>query len=892
MAEISHFELENIIENAIRDHKIKVMIPSGTPTDEVRKIIRIFMRRHPEVFWFSHQYEFDITSGTLYFKYNFSRRKKDFYVKEIDKAVNSLFQPKKLLHLSDLQKVSYVYKWIAQNTTYNEYSSFNQTIYSVLINRNSVCTGYAKTAQYLLGLLGVKSELVFGKFNLDASVDGRHGWNLVKIENNWYHVDFCLADPKLGHLLNQDEDPIIIDGLLWNYFCKSTEYILKNRSIEFLSAYPECTGSIDLISKVTLLCPEVQAIVCKSDSGSSAKIFLDSFDSQSVIKIARSNQSLIENEALILNILKDCRHIIKCKGHNHLGIKLEQLIPWSELIGSHYYIPGEERLKKIFIQLTEGLIECRNKGITYSDIHYNNIFVGKDGIYKWGDFGIAFYSKPDGQLPSFMLGEDGKPLGSRWFMAPETYYYHVFTESSAIYSLAMIAYFVMNDMRPPFWKNNQKNNNVDEESIIRRLNGEFIPLPCHACDYPYIARQICQILNANRFERLQSFEDFIAILLDNECHRRDCFIENRENIDGPSKEGICDYDGITSTSFKENITIGSDVYARTGYGGVNVDDNDIFAATVCNTVAPNSEVDSHVGYNCFPPLAPAVLQPKISTSPLMDNLIETYGPAQSESLRQEEINGCLYAPAAVRPQKTFIIRVYLYRIDEKDIVDSKVKEIDSTAVKKEYKPLDLPVKYGDKLTVQLNLSDGVNCKETVKSIVWRNHFADCAFFAKLIDAEQESIEGTVYTYVNDLPAGEMLFTIDVVDSISKELYAKVEARNYSKIFISYAHQDENQVRGIAEGCKMLGKDYFFDRHTLLAGDIFKEKILNYIDNADLFVLCWSKNAAKSKWVQIEREYALRLIQERKAKLSIYPLRLKPEAPLPIDMSEKYNFGVL
>lgn len=80
---------------------------------------------------------------------------------------------------------------------------------------------------------------------------------------------------------------------------------------------------------------------------------------------------------------------------------------------------------------------------------------------------------------------------------------------------------------------------------------------------------------------------------------------------------------------------------------------------------------------------------------------------------------------------------------------------------------------------------------------------------------------------------------------------------------------------------MLGKDYFFDRHSLQAGDIFKDKILNYIENADLFVLCWSKNAAESEWVQIEREYALRLIREGKTSLSIYPISLRPEAPLPL-----------
>ena len=120
-------------------------------------------------------------------------------------------------------------------------------------------------------------------------------------------------------------------------------------------------------------------------------------------------------------------------------------------------------------------------------------------------------------------------------------------------------------------------------------------------------------------------------------------------------------------------------------------------------------------------------------------------------------------------------------------------------------------------------------------------------------------------------------------------YAKVDTRRYSRIFISYAHADYIQVRGIAEGCKINGSDYFFDRHTLKAGDLFKEKILQYIDNADLFVLCWSKNAAESKWVEIERKHAIELIEGGKSQLALYPLSMPPEAPLPEDMSEKYNF---
>lgn len=500
--------LQVVVGRAILQQESHVVLNGGITLNDVRTAIRVFMRRHPELFWFSHQYYFEESTATLYFKYNFTPKKKDFFANEIDNAVRYLLRPEKLINLSDIEVVAYIYKWIVNNTTYNEYSSFNQTIYSVLINRNSVCTGYAKTAQYLLSLVGIESELVFGKFHADKSDDGRHGWNIVKIDGDWYHVDFCLADPSLKYLLSRDEVPIEFDGLLWNYFCKPTEYILKNRSIEFLESYPDCNKEISKCFKVSLTKPLKQLAVCKSDSGSSAKVYLNSYNKSQVIKVARHDSSLIDNESRILNPLQGCKHVIQLIERNSYGLVLEQLIPWSELLNSHYYHIDEAQLKNILIQLSEGLIECRDKNITYSDIHYNNVFVTKDGTYKWGDFGIAFPSSSDETMPKSMIGNDGIALGSHWFMAPETYHDGIFTESSALYSLAMLAYFVMNDMRPPFLLNNIS----EQKALLERLSGSIIQLPVSASLFGSLAQLVCDVLNAEITTRPNTFEAFVSFL--------------------------------------------------------------------------------------------------------------------------------------------------------------------------------------------------------------------------------------------------------------------------------------------------------------------------------------------------------------------------------------------
>ena len=78
-----------------------------------------------------------------------------------------------------------------------------------------------------------------------------------------------------------------------------------------------------------------------------------------------------------------------------------------------------------------------------------------------------------------------------------------------------------------------------------------------------------------------------------------------------------------------------------------------------------------------------------------------------------------------------------------------------------------------------------------------------------------------------------------------------------------------------------------------AGDVYPLKIREYINSADLFILCWSKNAVESDYVQLERQQALALAFPQKdmeqETLSIHPISIEPHADYPTDMKEVYNF---
>ncbi|MBQ9976974.1 MAG: hypothetical protein IJP21_00085 [Clostridia bacterium] len=68
------------------------------------------------------------------------------------------------------------------------------TAYGALVNGEAVCEGYSRAMQLLLAQYNIISTLVTG----DSEGVG-HMWNLVNIENAWYHLDTTWNDGKGTH---------------------------------------------------------------------------------------------------------------------------------------------------------------------------------------------------------------------------------------------------------------------------------------------------------------------------------------------------------------------------------------------------------------------------------------------------------------------------------------------------------------------------------------------------------------------------------------------------------------------------------------------------------------------------------------------------------------------
>ena len=229
-------------------------------------------------------------------------------------------------------------------------------------------------------------------------------------------------------------------------------------------------------------------------------------------------------------------------------------------------------------------------------------------------------------------------------------------------------------------------------------------------------------------------------------------------------------------------------------------------------------------------------------------------------------------------------------------VKSLAQESDKDAERRDYIPLQCKLRKGDMVDVLLNIYGETLLMSDKKSVVWQGSFTKYSFdYFVPKDIDVDELSCVALLSVNDVPVGEMRFITQIVNYEPRQLNPQIVAHKYNKVFISYSHQDESKVKFLHEGLELGSVPHFFDRKYLKAGDVFPQVIQNYINSADLFILCWSENAAKSEYVQKERLQALerafpQIQPEQAARLRIYPMSIEPRAALPSDMKVNYHFA--
>ncbi len=98
----------------------------------------------------------------------------------------------------------------------------------IIMDKIGVCQGYAFAYKYFLNLVGMECH-----YNMSSSMV--HGWNIVNIDGNYYHVDCTYDDPL----------PDRLSRINHNYFLKSDDYMSDHGYSGWNQIQLECDDKYD-----------------------------------------------------------------------------------------------------------------------------------------------------------------------------------------------------------------------------------------------------------------------------------------------------------------------------------------------------------------------------------------------------------------------------------------------------------------------------------------------------------------------------------------------------------------------------------------------------------------------------------------------------------------------
>ncbi len=233
--------------------------------DEIKIAITAFKNDHPQIFWIANVYGRAHSNGnTIVQLYSYvSPSECNMMISSLDAAVKQYTASMSETVLSQFDREVEAFNTVADRCVYDMETAddHNQirhwksyTAYGALVDGTAVCEGYSRAMQLLLNHVGMECRLVCG-----IAGGTNHMWNLVKVDEEWYHLDatwndqqavvlydyFNVTDaamegnhkiaPELNAMTMQEVADYMEDASTYNFSlptCDSEEYnYLKNRGI-------------------------------------------------------------------------------------------------------------------------------------------------------------------------------------------------------------------------------------------------------------------------------------------------------------------------------------------------------------------------------------------------------------------------------------------------------------------------------------------------------------------------------------------------------------------------------------------------------------------------------------------------------------------------------------
>lgn len=236
-------ELYNDIYDSLIERK-DILEVGDNDFELLSKIYYYVLNDYPSIFYASESLNYSssmldnkIISAKLNFNY------KDIndtliYKKQVE--LNNILNQieKAVVGYSDFEIVKYVYEFLINNSYYDK-NFPDQSLLSILLDNIGLCTSYAKSFKFIMDYFDIECLLVEGKF---VNQEDSHVWNMVKLDNSWYHVDVTQGDATnsfvdYSYLCITDKqilkDHIILSTIKLPKAISTDYFYLKNKGVYF-----------------------------------------------------------------------------------------------------------------------------------------------------------------------------------------------------------------------------------------------------------------------------------------------------------------------------------------------------------------------------------------------------------------------------------------------------------------------------------------------------------------------------------------------------------------------------------------------------------------------------------------------------------------------------------
>ena len=204
--------------NAVKKHESKFTMPENVfiSGDEYVELYQLVYDYEYSIFdlGVSIRYTSSATKGNVIsaeISYLYTAEQVEDMQKKIDAAADKILAELKD-GMSEYEIIKFFYDKLASEVEYNENAENLRDIYGALVDRSTVCGGYAKAFSYLCSKIGIESVTITGDFN-----ETPHMWNMVKIGGSWYHIDVTS-----GNAMNTD-----LPYIRYDYFCVTDKVMDK-----------------------------------------------------------------------------------------------------------------------------------------------------------------------------------------------------------------------------------------------------------------------------------------------------------------------------------------------------------------------------------------------------------------------------------------------------------------------------------------------------------------------------------------------------------------------------------------------------------------------------------------------------------------------------------------